>query len=74
MQGVSGGSPGRDGLPVLTAERHQEKLQTGEETEGEETVKYCVFTGSNDNKEAFLLLPGLSLRSGEGDMFSFITD
>lgn len=37
LQGVSGGSPGRDGLPVVAAERDQEKLQTGEDRDGKDT-------------------------------------
>lgn len=40
LQRTSGGSPGWDGLPVLTAEDNQEELQTGEEKDedGDEDV------------------------------------
>lgn len=41
LQGVSGGSPGRDGLPVVAAERDQEKLQTGEDRDRKDTEYVC---------------------------------
>lgn len=66
MQGVPGGSSDGDGLPVLPAERDQEKLQTGEERACEHGL--MLFLSCDDDEDAFSVFPGVSLRSREGNV------
>lgn len=65
-QGVSGRSPGGDGLPVVAAEGDQEELPTGEERGGRSVFKICVYV----SMKMFVSFSGKGNRGISSDLAS----